>query len=130
MADFTNSCATILPGFGAPAQRQKTVDNVENAGANALPTLTFSPGIRRGYWRLRSKSVNGATTTTAFKITASDGSTTVSIYSALGGDLGAAGVAFDTMRPFILDIVATTFIATVTTANNVSTWDFEVVGGN
>jgi hypothetical protein len=136
MSDFTDTVSCILPGFGSPAQRLSTFDNVQTAGTSTY-TLTFAPGLRRGYMRFRTKGSTATppaqpttgVTTTSFKVTASDGTRTYIISGAVGG-VGAANETFDYIKSFNLDIVATTFVLTLITAVGNVDVDFEVSGGN
>ena len=136
MSDFSNTVSTILPGFGSPAQRQSSVDNNQAAGTSTY-TLTFSPGVRRGYtrWRTKGSTANPPTqsatgvTTTSYLITASDGTRTYNVAGRVG-TIGAANANFDVIEPFNLDIVATTFVLTLITAVGAVYVDFEVSGGN
>jgi hypothetical protein len=128
MADFVNSVATIFPGMGSPSQRVTKLDQAQAAGTSTYTLTAAAPGVRKGYIRVRTKAVNGATTTTSIKCTASDGTTTVVIFFE-GGGLGAAGEAIDMVQQFNLDINAVTFVVTVITATNACTVDVELVAG-
>ena len=136
MSDFANSDTTIMPGFGSPAQRQYSADNNQSAGTSSY-TLTFSPGVRRGYARLRTKgstavpptqSATGVVTT-SLKVTASDGTRTYTLRN-YPASLGAANENLDITIPFNLDIVAVTFVFTLVTTTAAVYVDVEVVAGN
>lgn len=136
MSDFTNTVATIAPGMGSPSQRLTSLDNNFAAGTNTM-TLTPSPGMRKGWIRIRTKgsaavpptqSATGVTTT-SLVVTASDGTRTYVLEALLGG-IGTANQNFDKLIPFNLDIVATTFVATLVTAVGAVFADMELVGGN
>ena len=136
MSDYTNSVSSILPGMGSPAQRLSSVDNNQAAGTSTY-TLTFAPGVRRGWARVRTKGsvavppTQPATgvTTTSLSLTASDGTRTY-VLEFMGGGIGTANQALDTLIPFNLDITATTFVLSLTTAVGAVFVDYEISGGS
>lgn len=135
MSDFTNTVSTVVPGFGTPSQRQASIDNNQAAGSSNY-TLTFSPGIRKGMARLRTKgsitvpptAPTTGVTTTSLVVTASNGLVTYIINTDLGG-IGTANQTLDRLMPFNLDISATSFVATLVTTAGAVFVDFEVSGG-
>lgn len=135
MADFSNSITTALPGFGTPSQRRTSIDNNLAAGTGTY-TLNFSPGIRKGMIRVRTKGTvadpptapTTGVTTTSLVITASDGFSTFVILADMGG-IAAANQMLDRVAPFNLDIAATIVTATIITAGGQVYVDVEGSGG-
>lgn len=125
MADFVNSVQNRDVKF---VDRYKTVDTAyTSTGTKTITVSTGSdPGLRAGYFRIRTKSVN-ASSTNIFEVQATDGTTTVEVLPAT--TITAAGLASDIVEDFHLDISATTFTLTITLAGNGNeTVDFEVAG--
>lgn len=135
MADFTNTVSTAVPGLGTPSQRKSSIDNSQAAGTGTY-TLTFSPGIRKGMARVRTKgsvasppvAPTTGVTTTSLVITASDGFNT-NVVTAMMGGIGTANQTLDVLAPFNLDLAATTLTATLITAGGQVYVDVEASGG-
>ena len=135
MADFANTVSTAVPGLGTPSQRQVSFDNSLASGAGTY-TVTFTPGIRKGMARVRTKgsitsppaAPTTGVTTTSVVVSAVTAAGTYVLEAAMGG-IGTANQMIDMIAPFNLDVPATTFTAAVTTAAGQVYVDFEVSGG-
>lgn len=125
MADFLNPVSQRDVHF---VERYKSIDNAYTTTGSKVITVTTAgnAGLRAGFVRLRTKSVNASSINT-FNISGNDGTTTVECLPTTVAS--AAGVLSDITVPFQFDIAATSFTLTVTlTGNGNETVDFEVAG--
>lgn len=128
--NFAGPPATTLAAGGTSATAQAI--GVATAAGGGSRTVTFTPfsgpaTITRGWVRVKTSSINAATTTASFTVSASDGTTTVFLFSQpnlLGG--AAANQAIDIMFPFMSDLNLTSIAVVVTTATNTASFDIEV----
>ncbi len=126
-----NKLTTLMPAFGAPTEY---VTLLSAALPNAAVTTTFALTgfvnyVRTG--RLRWKIIppaGAAGQVTGVKVTATDGTTTVTLYQ--DAVARTAGENIDWMYSFISDLNLTTINILITTAaaGAASTIDVEVTG--
>lgn len=129
--NFAGPPATTLAAGGTSATSQAI--GVATAGAGGSQTVTFTPftgpgTITRGWVRVKTSSINAATTTASFVLKGSDGTTTVFLANVanLLASGAAANQAVDVIVPFMSDLNLTSLIVIVTTATNTATFDIEV----
>lgn len=127
---FSNSVVTIHPGMGSPTtyvKRESVATAVGTVTITMPATGAFSPaGIRSGRIRVKTESIVSGGTVQLGVITATDGTTTVSIapqQTAL-----AANVLMDNTIQFCIDIVATSITVTVIAGTQNSVHSVEVAG--
>lgn len=128
--NFAGPPATTLVAGGTSATAQ-AIGIVTVAGVASTVTFTpFSgPGtVTRGWVRVKSTSINAATTVVVFNVKGTDGTTTVFLASqpnllALGA---AAAQAVDVILPFMSDLNLTSIVVSITTTTNVGTFDIEL----
>jgi len=136
---FTRSIKESFPGFGSPSNYGKIEGNVQAAGTFSMiipatgattPSggTAFNtgggPAPSRGRVRLRTSSVNAATTILLVTITVTDGVSTVAIITP--AVVTPAGTLVDLTSEFNTELGITSVTATITTGVNTSTWDMEV----
>jgi hypothetical protein len=142
---FIKTLASMFPTLGSPNFAGPPATTLAGGGTSATPqaigvttvagtplSTTFTPfsgpgTITRGWVRVKSTSINAATTVVVFNIKATDGTTTVFLANvanllALGA---AANQAVDVLVPFMSDLNLTSLIVTITTTTNVGTFDIE-----
>lgn len=138
---FVNTIAKVLIGWGTPtfggppSTAAAGGGNVATAQATAVvvnattTTVTFNAlgtgnaVARQGWVRLKSTSVNGATTITC-KITGTDGTTTQQLAPVPAAT--AAGTNIDWVFPFMSDLNLTSIAVAITSGVNTATYDVEV----
>lgn len=127
--NFAGPPATTLAGGGTSATAQAIA--IVTAGGGGSQTVTFTPisgpgTFTRGWVRIKTTSINAATTSATAVVKATDGTTTVffaAVPNALPG--AAANQAVDYIVPFMSDLNLTSLIVIVTTATNTGTFDVE-----
>lgn len=127
--NFAGPPATTLAGGGTSATPQAI--SVATAGGGGSQTVTFTPlpgpgTITRGWVRVKTTSVNAATTSATASVRGTDGTTTV-FFGAVPNAIPSAGAnqAVDYIIPFMSDLNITSVIVVVTTATNTATFDVE-----
>lgn len=128
--NFAGPPATTLAAGGTSPTPQAI--GVATAGGGGSQTVTFTPftgpaTITRGWVRVKTTSINAATTSATASIRGSDGTTTVFL-AAVPNALPGAGAnqAVDYLIPFMSDLNLTSIIVVVTTVTNTATFDIEV----
>lgn len=127
--NFAGPPATTLAGGGTSATPQAIA--IVTAGGGGSQTVTFTPisgpgTFTRGWVRVKTTSINAATTSVTASIRGSDGTTTqffAAVPNALPG--AAANQSVDYMIPFMSDLNLTSLIVVVTSATNTATFDVE-----
>lgn len=143
---FVKTVATIFPSFGSPNFAGPPATTLAGGGTSATAqaigivtvagvasTVTFTPftgpaTISRGWVRIKSTSINAATTVVVANIKGSDG-TTSQFYANIANLLpagAAANQSVDVMVPFMSDLAITSLVVSITTTTNVGTFDVEV----
>ena|SRR2546430_4410840 len=130
---IANKLTTIMPAFGAPTEYVTLVGQaLPNTATTTTYALTgFLNFIRAGRLRWKINPPAGAAgQVTGVKVTATDGTTTVTLYQ----DTVArtAGENIDWLYAFISELNLTTVSVLITTAaaGAASTVDVEVTGSN
>jgi len=127
---IANKLTTIMPAFGAPTEYITLL--AQNLPINATTTFAltgFVNFIRSGRVRFKSTATGGAgSQITGIKITATDGTSTVTLYQ--DGTARTANEFEDFLWSFISELNLTTVNVAVTTANagGAATLDLEVTG--
>lgn len=127
---IVNKLTTIMPAFGAPTEYITLL--AQNLPINATTTFAltgFVNFIRSGRVRFKSTATGGAgSQITGIKITATDGTSTVTLYQ--DGTARTANEFEDFLWSFISELNLTTVNVAVTTANagGAATLDLEVTG--
>src|SRR5215469_15665732 len=128
--NFAGPPATTLAAGGTSPTAQAI--GVATAGGGGSQTVTFTPfsgpgTITRGWVRIKTSSINAATTSVTAVIKGTDGTTTV-FFPPMPNPLpsAAANQAADFMEPFMTDLNITSLIVIVTSATNTATFDIEV----
>lgn len=128
--NFAGPPATTLAGGGTSATAQ--VIGVATAAGGGSQTVIFTPFsgpgfISRGWVRVKTSSINAATTTASFTVKGTDGTTTVFLITQANLLPGAAAnQAIDVILPFMSDLNLTSVTVIVTTATNTGTFDIEL----
>lgn len=123
MADFTHPVSHRDPRF---IERFSSVDNAYTTTGTKTITITPTAGLRSGFLRVKTKSVN-ASSVQQFRLKCTDGSSPTVIQPLQTAT--AAGEVVDLLRPFHLDIAATSFtLEAVVTGDGNLTIDFELAG--
>jgi hypothetical protein len=128
---IVNKLTTLMPAFGAPTEYVTLLAQaVVNTATTTTYTLTgFTNYVRTG--RIRFKIIppaGAAGQITGIQITATDGTTTVTLYQ--DSTARAAGTNLDFLYSFISELNLTTVSVLVTTAavGAASTADLEITG--
>jgi len=136
---FTRSIKESFPGFGSASNYGKVEGNVQAAGTFSMIipatgattpaggtafNTSGGPAPSRGRVRLRTVSVNAATTILMVTITVTDGVSVVAITTP--AVVTPAGTLVDLTYEFNTELSITSVTATITTGVNTSTWDMEV----
>jgi hypothetical protein len=126
--NFAGPPATTLAAGGNCATAQ-AIGIVTVAGVAS--TVTFNalggPGfVSRGWVRVKTSSINAATTALVCSVRGTDGTTTVFLDAQANLLPGAAAnQAVDVLLPFMSDLNMTSITVSVTTTTNVATVDIE-----
>lgn len=131
------SIKAIFPGLGHATSYGANL-NVSTPVATTAVTIatnstasnTLSPlsqALSNGAIRVRTNSVGAASTQKVVNITATDGTTTISLY---GGDgaATAAGQGLDETIDFVTQLNLNSFTVNIAVTANTSTHDVEVAG--
>jgi hypothetical protein len=127
--NFAGPPATTLTTGGNCATAQAIgIVTVAGTPITAVFTPFSGPGtITRGWVRVKTSSVNAATTSLIFTVKGTDGTTTVFLISQANLiPSAAANQAVDVILPFMSDLNLTSITVTITTATNTATVDVEV----
>ena len=128
--NFAGPPATTLAAGGTSPTAQAIA--VATAGGGGSQTVTFTPfsgpgTVTRGWVRIKTSSINAATTSVTAVIKGTDGTTTV-FWQPMANPLpgAAANQAADFIQPIMTDLNITSIIVIVTSATNTATFDIEV----
>lgn len=129
---IANKLTTIMPAFGSPTEYVTLL--AQNVPINATTTFAltgFVNFVRSGRIRFKTTATGGAASQiTAIKITATDGTATVTLYQ--DTTARTANEFEDLLWAFISELNLTTVNVAITTANagGAATADLEVTGNN
>lgn len=127
------SIMAVLPGFGHAGTYQKREGVATNSGGDTTITVpasgSLTPTLSKGMIRVKTATVGVNATVLLKSVTATDGSTTISLY-APDSAASSAGVGIERVIPFCTDLNLTSIsvVLTVGTAN--CTHDVEVAGNS
>ena len=126
---IVNKLTTLMPAFGAPTEY--LTSTAVNLPINATTTTTltgFINFIRSGRVRFKTTTAPAAAQITAIKITATDGTNTVTLYQ--DATARTAAEFEDFLWSFIseLNLTSVSILVTLANAGTAYTADFEVTG--
>ena len=135
---FVKTIKALFPGYGQATSYGSTTNVATNASSNTAITLSTAStasatvvplvkALHQGKIRVRTNVIGVNATSGIVSITATDGTTTLSIY---GGDKAntSAGIGLDETIDFCTNLQLNSFTVTVNVVTNNCTHDVEIAG--
>jgi len=125
---IVNKLTSIMPAFGAPTEYLTLTAQLQTTGGTTTNALTgFINFVRTGRVRFKTVSPAGTAGITAVVITATDGTSTVTLYQ------DAVARTVSTLQDFLYSFISELNLTTVNVAitwgaGTASTLDLEVTG--
>jgi hypothetical protein len=126
---IANKLTTLMPAFGAPTEYITSLSVNIPINATTTTALTgFTNFVRSGRVRFKSQAALTASQLTGVVVTATDGTSTVTLYADATTRVAANFVDF--LYSFISELNLTTVSVALTLANvgGAATVDFEITG--